>query len=337
MPKIRTIEPLNGSEKETLIALHKENSKNWRVRYRAHIILLINKGMRIRDICKIYDLDEDTVSATIRNWETYGIAGLFEGSRSGRPSIYNEKDAEEIIEFIKAEPRQIKVAKEKIESKTGKRSSTKTIKRIAKKFKLNWKRVKKTTKKKPDKKEYNAKKNEIMQYVEKEKKGDIALYFFDGSGFSLTSNIPYAWQEIANHIEIPASRSKQLNVLGFLSRMGDFYSYVTECNVDADVLITTFQEFAKNTNIETHVYIDNAPIHRSKKFLAEIKILKEKNIHVHFLTPYSPQLNSIEILWRFIKYTWLDFSSFLSFKNLKNNLFYVLKKIEDGEYQINFV
>ena len=98
---------------------------------------------------------------------------MFEGKRPGRPSVYNKEEAEKIIEFIKSEPRQIKVAKEKIESETGKNSSIKTIKRIAKKFKLEWKRARKTTKNKPDKKEYNLKKSEIMRYVEKEKKGDI--------------------------------------------------------------------------------------------------------------------------------------------------------------------
>ena len=68
MPKIRVIALLTPEEKEALTTLYKEDSKGWRVRYRSHIILLMNKGRRIGDICKIYDLDEDTVSATIKNW-----------------------------------------------------------------------------------------------------------------------------------------------------------------------------------------------------------------------------------------------------------------------------
>jgi len=43
-----------------------------------------------------------------------------------------------------------------------------------------------------------------------------------------------------------------------------------------------------------------------------------------FLPPYSPQLNKIETLWRFIKYQWLDISSYLSFENLENKLEKVL-------------
>ncbi|MDR1180459.1 MAG: transposase, partial [Bacteroidales bacterium] len=35
-----------------------------------------------------------------------------------------------------------------------------------------------------------------------------------------------------------------------------------------------------------------------------------------FLPPYSPELNKIEILWRFIKYKWLPFEPFLNFQNL---------------------
>ena len=337
MPIQREMKTLLQEEIETLKELYKDDFKGWRTRYRAHIILLINKGRSINDISEIYDLDRDTVSATIKNWEEKGVVGLFEGKRPGRPSIYDHEEEEKIINFIKSEPRQIKFAKEKIESETGKNSSIKTLKRIAKRFKMKWKRARKTTKGKPDKKKYDLKKAEIAEYVEKEKKGDIDLYFFDGSGFSLSSYTPYAWQEIAKTIEIATSRSGSLNVLGFLSKLGTFYSYVAECNVDTDIVISVFQEFAKNIKKETHVYIDNAPIHTSKKFLSEIEVLKEKNIYVHFLTPYSPQLNIIEILWRFIKYSWLDLSSFLSFKNLKDNLFNVLRKIEDGRCQINFV
>jgi hypothetical protein len=33
-----------------------------------------------------------------------------------------------------------------------------------------------------------------------------------------------------------------------------------------------------------------------------------------YLPPYAPELNLIEILWRFMKYSWLPFSAYTSFQ-----------------------
>ncbi|MDR0969873.1 MAG: transposase [Lentimicrobiaceae bacterium] len=53
------------------------------------------------------------------------------------------------------------------------------------------------------------------------------------------------------------------------------------------------------------------------------------------MPPYSPELNKIEILWRFIKYKWLTFDAFTNFQNLKEHLDEVLNNI-GGKYVIKF-
>jgi len=39
---------------------------------------------------------------------------------------------------------------------------------------------------------------------------------------------------------------------------------------------------------------------------------------LHWLPPYSPELNLIEILWRKIKYQWLPLRAYLSFNHLQS-------------------
>jgi transposase len=53
------------------------------------------------------------------------------------------------------------------------------------------------------------------------------------------------------------------------------------------------------------------------------------------LPPYSPELNLIEILWRFIKYKWLPFSAYLTFETLVEEVEKVLKNV-GSEWFINF-
>ena len=47
--------------------------------------------------------------------------------------------------------------------------------------------------------------------------GLIDLYFFDESGFSLQPVVPYAWQLKGQTIEVVATRSQYLSVMGFLN------------------------------------------------------------------------------------------------------------------------
>jgi len=76
-------------------------------------------------------------------------------------------------------------------------------------------------------------------------------------------------------------------------------------------------------------------MHTSKAFLANVKKWEAQNLFIHNIPPYSPELNKIEILWRKIKYEWLDFSAYKSFSALKKALSGILATIGQ-DYIINF-
>ncbi len=121
---------------------------------------------------------------------------------------------------------------------------------------MGWYRIRRKVKGKPDSKIYELKKKELKELNNREKKGEIDLYYVDESGFNLQPYLPDAWQE--------------------------------------------------------------------------------KGLKIFFFPRYSPELNKIEILWRFIKYKWLEPSAYSSYLNL-------VKAVEDvlinfgSKYTINFV
>ena len=79
---------------------------------------------------------------------------------------------------------------------------------------------------------------ELAVCVKAEQDGEINLYYFDESGFSQKSNLPYGWSEKGIIIECPAyQNSKKLNVLGFLSRQGQVVYHEVECAVNTDIVI----------------------------------------------------------------------------------------------------
>lgn len=166
-------------------------------------------------------------------------------------------------------------------------------------------------------------------------RGEIDLRYLDETGFCLTPYIPYGWQEKGEYIEIDSSRSPRLNVLGLMNRQQELDAYIFEGKITSDVVISCLDKFAENLQIKTIVVMDKASFHTSKKIHQKISEWQEKKLEVFWLPSYSPQLNLIEILWRFMKYQWIEIDAYSSWSNLVN---YVEKVIRDfGEkYVINF-
>ena len=82
-----------------------------------------------------------------------------------------------------------------------------------------------------------------------------------------------------------------------------------EGSVDTAVIIECFDQLSAQIDKRSYVLLDNAPMHRSKAFIQQIPKWVKKGLIVKYLPAYSPELNLIEILWRFIKYSWLPFSA----------------------------
>ncbi len=209
------------------------------------------------------------------------------------------------------------------------------MKRLAKQAGLRWKRVRKSLKSFRDPDAFERCKRELEALKKKEDKGKLDLYYFDEAGFALNPTVPYAWQPARDIIEIPASKSGQINVLGFMNRQNDLHPYLFDQSVHTGVVIGCFDDFCQTITTQTVVVVDNASVHRSDEFEDRIPYWKKQGLTVKFLSSYSPELNLIEILWRRIKYAWLPFSAYHSLNALIDALEKVLRSV-GSEYQITF-
>jgi len=166
--------------------------------------------------------------------------------------------------------------------------------------------------------------------------GECDVWYFDASGFCLTPSIPYAWQPIGSVIEVPtSSHNKRINVLGFLTRHNDLFPYIIEGRVDTDVVIECFEQFSQQLKKRSYVFLDNASIHKSHAFIQHIPQWVKRGLIIKYLPPYSPELNLIEILWRFMKYYWMPFSAYVSLQCLLQSIEDILQRF-GTEYTIAF-
>ncbi len=331
---VRYVQTLSKEQRQ-LLEKKRKNDASFRARSRAHSLLLSDQGTTIKEIAKTFQVDRDTVSTWIKTWEHHGAQSLHDKPRSGRPSKLTPEEQEIALQYIKEEPHALKGVVERIADKTERRLSMSTLKRLAKKAGLRWKRVRKSLKSLRDPAAFAKAKRELEALQTQEDHGKIALYYFDEAGFALDPTIPYAWQESKSTIELPARRYGRINVLGFMNRKNDLHPFMFEDTIHTGVVIACFDDFCQTITKKTVVVIDNASIHRSEDFEDRIPSWKKKGLIIKYLPPYSPALNLIEILWRRMKYTWLPFSAYECLNALNEALETILSQV-GSKYQITF-
>jgi len=328
------VSPLDDEIIEKLESLVK-NSEKSRVRQRAKAIILSSKLISIDQIAIICDVGRDAISSWINNWGKLGFDGLADKERPGGPSKLTKSEKELLFDLARKTPRSVISMMNTLFEQTGKRFSESSIKRLLKSVGLRWKRIRKTTKKKPNADEFKKAKDEIDELKKQHKNKELELWFFDEVGFDLEPTVPYAWQAKGETIEIPSSKSLRLNVLGFLTLNNQFESFTFKYSVDTDIVIAVFDKFAENITKKRVIILDNASMHTSAKFLSKIDEWEAKGLVIKWLPAYSPKLNIIEILWKFIKYNWLPFSAYASFKQLVIEVEEILSQIGE-QYRIQF-
>lgn len=199
----------------------------------------------------------------------------------------------------------------------------------------SWRRVRQSLKPFRNQQLFESKSIELDSLIDLHKEGFIDLYYGDESHFGLTPNVPYAWQHKNDQILIPCRKQKRLTVFGLLTIDSKMEYYSVQGSVKSSDLVEYLDAFCNRITKKTVIVLDNAPTHRSKLFKSKIGQWQKQDLYIFFLPPYSPELNKIEMLWRFIKYKWLPFDAFLNFQNLKDRLNQILTNI-GNKYVINF-
>lgn len=165
--------------------------------------------------------------------------------------------------------------------------------------------------------------------------GLIELYFGDESGFSMNPSLPYGWSPLGERIKIFPQRDKKINLFGVFRPDNFCLTYESADNINSDFLIQAIDDFCKVLEKPTVLVLDNAPTHRSEKFLAAIDRWLARDLYVFFLPRYSPHLNLAETFWRKAKYEWLKPSDYGSFAKFKRKVKEIFNNI-GLEYKIQF-
>lgn len=87
-------------------------------------------------------------------------------------------------------------------------------------------------------------------------------------------------------------------------------------SITSEVVIACIDAFFPGVNQRTVIVVDQASIHTSDAIHNKLAEWQERDPKIFQLPSYSPQLNLIEILWRFVKYEWTEISAYQSWQKL---------------------
>jgi transposase len=222
---------------------------------------------------------------------------------------------------------QIKELAERVKDCFGVTLSNSALKQYLKKWGFSWKRMRKSAKSRRNEADFEFFKEELLILENMEDSQEIDLYYFDEMGVNLNPVVPYAWQPIGKTMEIPATQSQNLTVIGFINRANDFASHLIKGSPNAEIIVKIFDDFALQIKRKTVVVLDNCPTHKSKMFTEKIKLWRQHGLLIQFIPAYCPELNKIEILWRQFKYRWLPPEAYQNIQLLENQIIKVLEQI----------
>lgn len=329
---LREINPLSFKLLERIYRQSRHNQ----VRQRAHFLILASQGVKTEKLRVIFKVSYKTIYNWLNRWESEGIIGLYNKPGRGRKRTFNSEQELKIKEWAKQEPRQLKKVLQKIKEEWGIKTSAETIKRILRSLSMTWHRMRRGVGGEPDPIEYKEKKAKLEEFKRLEDQGQINLYYLDETGFCLIPSVPYGWQDIGEYLTLKSRRSSRLNVLGILNRNNHLETYVSAQSINSDVVIACIDAFFPTVDKPTIIVVDQASIHTSDVLLDKVEEWLERGITIFELPSYSPELNLIEILWRFIKYKWLEIEAYQSWETFVASVEKILREFGEN-YVINFV
>lgn len=126
------IETLSEKDHSKLVESY-QTSDNFRLRNRSHAVLLSFERYPIDEITVICRVHRNTVSRWLDSWRQFGMDGLVDAPKEGRPPILTATEEEKAIRAAMQNPKFPRRQLAEIERQTGKQISGFTLKRLIKK------------------------------------------------------------------------------------------------------------------------------------------------------------------------------------------------------------
>lgn len=270
-----------------------------RVQRKMEALWLKSQGLNHSEIAQLTGISINTVTTYLKAYQAGGIEKLKEITFY-RPQSQLVQQTQTIeAEFRAQPPATIKEAAHRIEKLTGIKRSEPQVRQFLASIGMTRQKVGIVPAKADVDQQEVFKKNELEPSLEEAKAGKRVVFFVDAAHFVLAPFIGFLWSFTRCWLFAPAGR-KRFNVLGALNAITHQLITVTnETYINAQSVCDLLWKISKqHLGTPITLILDNATYHKC----ALVRELADAlNIELLYLPPYSPNLNLIERLWKFVK------------------------------------
>jgi transposase len=168
---------------------------------------------------------------------------------------------------------------------------------------------------------------ETYQNMKENLPDDETICFMDGVHPTHNAKPTFGWIQKGERKEIPTNTGRQrINLSGLIDIFSKQVFFQEDETLEADSIISFLKmvEAGYPAKRTIHVFCDNAGYYRNKKVT---EFLATSKITMHFLPPYSPNLNPIERLWKFMNEHVINNRYYEKFSEFRDSIFNFLCRL----------
>ena len=297
------------------------------VQKRMEALYLKSQKLSHQKICQICRISKTTLIVYLKKYQEGGKESLKKLVYQGQASELNQHHITIEEYFQENPPRTATEASAMIEKLTGIKRSPTQVREFMKKIGMKTRKIgyvlgKATN---PDKiQEQEEFQKEILEPLLKEaKEGKRAVYFVDAAHFVHRAYLGFLWCFQRIFMASPSGR-KRFNVLGAINALTHQIILVTnDSYINAKSVCELLDKLAALClNIPITLILDNA---RYQKCHLVEEYAKKLGIQLLYLPSYSPHLNLIERLWKFVRNECLYSRYYEAFDDFKKAITHCLE------------
>ena len=270
-----------------------------RVRQRMEAVYLKALGYAHQEVGRIVRISQKTLRGYLQAYQTGGLEALKQ-LNFYQPT--SELDAHRDMlkaEFEARPARSINEAAERIEKLTGIRRSPTQMRQFLKDLKLKRLKVGQIPAKADPEEQKAFLEEKLEPRLAEAQQGKRHVFFVDAAHFVLQPFLGFLWCFVRQFIQAPSGRQR-FNVLGALHATTlQVVTFTNETYINAQAVAELWRQIATEfAGLPITLVLDNAR-YQHCRFI--IDLAAELGMELLFLPPYSPNLNLIERLWKFVK------------------------------------
>ena len=312
---------------KAVLAVQRYSHPHPLVQRKMEVLWLKSQDVDNEKILQLASISRATLFRYYKDYREGGIEKLKQLNFHQPKSELEEHSSSLEAHFLEHPPATVKEAAEEIKRLTGIKRSETQVRRFLKSLGLRPRKVGMLPAKADADRQEEFLEKKLNPVLDEAKDDERKVFFVDAAHFVLAPFLGFLWSINRLFIKAPAGR-KRFNVLGALDAIThELVTVTNDTYINAQSVCDLLWKLHQlHPNMPITLVLDNARYQKCKLVSERVRKLR---IELLYLPPYSPNLNLIERLWKFVKKTCLYSKYYADFETFKQAISSCLSHTRD--------